>query len=376
MQLQNEINKEMWDIIQTNYNKENYTGAIIDAFFFLTETIRNKTGLEGDGASLIGQAFEKNNPLIKLNSLQTDSDQDEQRGIETILRGIYQGIRNPRSHDKQIDNKKEVDKIIIFIDYLLEKIDDSKASFSEEKIYEVVGDKHFVQNEEYSKLLVKEIPKRQVCNMIINLILKRTSFDIYNLGFFMNALFEEICENDIARIYKIISQELKLTNDDTEIRTIIHICPEKYWDRIDKVVRIRVEEIILQDVKKGMYSKESKKCLSGYLGTWVKDELFDKFSNKEDFNYYLSIKIKNGSKEEIDYVLEYYGNKLISMNRDKMSGFLEIALKSKLKENDEEIINYVKYEIAFNSKHIWWEILKDELKDIEDIMKTKTDLPF
>ena len=41
---------------------------IIDAFLSLTETIRDKSGLEGDGSSLVGQAFGGNNPKIKLNN--------------------------------------------------------------------------------------------------------------------------------------------------------------------------------------------------------------------------------------------------------------------------------------------------------------------
>ena len=115
MTVRNEIDVELWEVIQKNYDAENYTGAILDAVFKLTDTIRNKTGLEGDGASLIGQAFGGDDPRIKLNKLQTDSEKDIQRGIQEVLRGIYTGIRNPRSHDAMIDDKVSTDAIIIFI---------------------------------------------------------------------------------------------------------------------------------------------------------------------------------------------------------------------------------------------------------------------
>lgn len=69
MTVRNEIDVELWEVIQKNYESENYTGAILDAIFKLTDTIRNKTGLEGDGASLIGQAFGGDDPRIKLNAV-------------------------------------------------------------------------------------------------------------------------------------------------------------------------------------------------------------------------------------------------------------------------------------------------------------------
>ena len=67
MIIRNELDIELWETIQKNYEVENYTGAILDAIFKLTDTIRNKTGLEGDGSSLIGQAFGGDNPRIKIN---------------------------------------------------------------------------------------------------------------------------------------------------------------------------------------------------------------------------------------------------------------------------------------------------------------------
>ena len=64
MTLRNQVDVELWDAIKKNYESDNYTGAILDSVFKLTDTIRNKTGLEGDGASLIGQAFGGDNPRI------------------------------------------------------------------------------------------------------------------------------------------------------------------------------------------------------------------------------------------------------------------------------------------------------------------------
>lgn len=201
MTIRNEIDVELWEAVQKNYEAENYTGSILDAVFKLTDTIRNKTGLEGDGASLIGQAFGGEDPRIKLNKLQTDSEKDIQKGIQDILRGIYSGIRNPRSHDAMTDDKLSADSIIVFINYLLKLIDQSKLRFSEEELLARVFDPYYVKTKEYSKLLVQDIPKRQRANIAIQTILKRNSGDIYALGCFLQELLEQLEPAELSRVY-------------------------------------------------------------------------------------------------------------------------------------------------------------------------------
>ncbi|MFW2504581.1 TIGR02391 family protein [Clostridium diolis] len=165
MNLKDNVDIELWEIIQKNYESESYYSAILDAIHNLTETIRNKTGLEGDGSSLIGQAFGGESPKIKLNKLQTESEKNIQKGIQEILKGMYTAIRNPRSHDKLNDKKEDAYLIIYFINYLIKIIDSSKLSFEESEFLQRVFDKHYVKNEEYSKLLIKQIPKRQKANI-------------------------------------------------------------------------------------------------------------------------------------------------------------------------------------------------------------------
>ena len=38
MMIKNEIDVELWEAIQKNYDAENYTGAILDSIFKLTDT--------------------------------------------------------------------------------------------------------------------------------------------------------------------------------------------------------------------------------------------------------------------------------------------------------------------------------------------------
>ena len=45
------------------------------------------------------QVFSVNNPIIKFNNLQSQSDKDEQVGLMFLFSGAALGIRNPKAHD-------------------------------------------------------------------------------------------------------------------------------------------------------------------------------------------------------------------------------------------------------------------------------------
>ena len=94
MNLESKVEERLWQMIQGSYENRNYTGAILDTIYFLSDLVREKSGLSSDGISLIGQAFGGKSPKLKINKLQSDSDKNIQSGIAQILRGLYQAIRN------------------------------------------------------------------------------------------------------------------------------------------------------------------------------------------------------------------------------------------------------------------------------------------
>src|SRR4030042_7075085 len=129
MDVQKEIAPELWTAIKAHYEAGLYSNAILDAMKVLTELIRVKSKLDGDGANLVGQAFGGNAPPIKISPMQKVSEIDEQKGFEQLLRGFYVGIRNPRTHENFKDNREECDAIIVFINYLYNIINSSRSFF-------------------------------------------------------------------------------------------------------------------------------------------------------------------------------------------------------------------------------------------------------
>jgi uncharacterized protein (TIGR02391 family) len=97
---------------------------------FLSDLLRERTDLESDGAALVGEAFGGNSPKLKVNSLRTESERNVQKGLEQLLRGMYQAVRNPRCHGKVSDNDEDAQAIVLFINYLVKLIGQSQAPFS------------------------------------------------------------------------------------------------------------------------------------------------------------------------------------------------------------------------------------------------------
>lgn len=377
MTVRNEIDAELWEAIQKNYESENYTGSILDAVFKLTDTIRNKTGLEGDGAGLIGQAFGGDDPRIKLNKLQTDSEKDIQRGIQEILRGIYTGIRNPRSHDAMIDDKLSADAIIIFLNYLLKLIDQSKLRFNEADFLERIFDPYYVKTEEYSTLLVQDIPKRQRANIAIQTILRRDEGDIYVLGCFLYSLFTQLESAEVSRIYKVISDELRTATEHKDIRYLVHICPPKYWNQIEPSVRIRTESILYEDFSNGSYNKATEKCgICGALATWITEEHISNFGEKEKWTRQAVEMIQSDDEEIVAYVKTYFWGKICNINRTNIAWSLKYYFQKGLRNNNQEIVDQLKDIIEWEENHPWWDIFEEELKDHPDIKYDPEKLPF
>lgn len=77
-----------------------YAQAIFEAFKAVNKFVKEKSGrYDLDGKGLMSTVFKKENPILKLNSLETPSDRDEQEGFMFIYMGAMVGIRNPKAHE-------------------------------------------------------------------------------------------------------------------------------------------------------------------------------------------------------------------------------------------------------------------------------------
>ncbi len=83
---------------------DNYFHTVFEATKSIAEKIRIKTGLTSDGSALVDEAFSFNKgiPHLALNSLQTASEQSEQKGFSNLLKGVFGTFRNTTAHAPKV----------------------------------------------------------------------------------------------------------------------------------------------------------------------------------------------------------------------------------------------------------------------------------
>ncbi len=310
MNLQSLIRSELWLAISDTYEAGNYNHAIIDAFNYMSEIIREKSGLDGDGEQLVGKAFGGESPILRINKLQTITERDSQQGLLNILIGMYKGIRNPRSHDQIEDTKKSADAIIYFIDYLLGVIDQSQEPFTIPSFVSRVFDKHFVQTPEYTKLLIEEIPPKKRFDVLVEIYRKKQEEYGLNLAFVVKEILKVISEEQTTRFLEVVSDELKTTQDYTILGLILQILPPNLWKKLNKTARLRVENILIESVDEGKAYKNGYLVAErGWLGTSAKG-FIKYFELKDELRNVILKKLEQNDAYEKMYIYVFFLDEL------------------------------------------------------------------
>ena len=331
LNLEPRLDRRLWAAIDNAYQGGNYTGAILDAIHFLGELIREKTGLDGDGVALVGQAFGGQNPKLKVTKLQTESDVNIQKGVESFLRGIYQGIRNPRSHEKYVDSVDDAEVLILFINYLAAVLDKAKGPFDKEAFLIQVFDQHFPENNRYANLLVERLPQGKRWDMLLEAYGRKEQGKGKKLAYFFRALLNALPAEEIDEFCGLVSQELETSTNDASIRAILQVIPSGFWSKYSELARIRTEDKLIESIRDGRYDPQGGKLTSGGLGTWAIG--LPPFILKGNLLNVLSLKLGSSDANEQDYVFAYFFDLITGEPPDQVP-WLVSRLKTGLKAGD------------------------------------------
>ena len=85
------------------FNDGHYSQSTFEAFKLIELRVKDMSGLNDSGYKLMMAAFLDSSPKIKLTSLKSKSEIDEQNGFKFIFAGAMSAIRNPRGHEINID---------------------------------------------------------------------------------------------------------------------------------------------------------------------------------------------------------------------------------------------------------------------------------
>lgn len=96
------LHAEVLKYCRTEMLHDNYFHAVFEATKGLAQRIRDMSGVNDDGATLVDRVFSPKQPLLELNTLKTETERSEQLGFMFLLKGCFSAIRNPLAHEPKI----------------------------------------------------------------------------------------------------------------------------------------------------------------------------------------------------------------------------------------------------------------------------------
>jgi uncharacterized protein (TIGR02391 family) len=377
MNIQTSVDERLWATIQSSYGNRNFSGAILDSLYFISELIREKTGLLSDGTALAGQAFGGKSPKLRVNKLETESEKNLQAGLEQIIRGLYLALRNPRAHGKVIDKKEDADAIILFINYLIHIIDQSKTPFTKTEFLDRVFDSYFVENKRYSDLLASDVPKKYQLDFLLEVFRARETGDPKKLKFFVNSMLSLLTQEQMSELYSVVSEDLRKKETES-IRTILQIFPVDALTYCDEDARLRTEHILLKSISEGAYVRNELRCRAGALGTWARGRI-QTFLQKDELLTTMTKKLLSSKEESQAYLFNYFWDEFTKL-MPIPSKHIILALKSQLKSGNKALYDKLWVEKEFGNPE-WGKPFEPELdsfreRDPENESPSDDDIPF
>jgi len=130
LQLFNEVklHPEVQRVSANLFRDEHYSQAIFEAFKQLEVYVKEKSGVDESGSSLMSHVFSVENPKLKLNALRDQTDKDEQKGYMFLFMGAMLGIRNPKGHRSIVQRDPTITlQILSLASLLFRKVDEAIA---------------------------------------------------------------------------------------------------------------------------------------------------------------------------------------------------------------------------------------------------------
>lgn len=272
MNLQSQIRDELWEIVRSSYEAEHYTHAIKDAMSFVTEVLRDKSGLDGDGRNLARAALghgKGNTPKIQVNKLETQTERDIQDGLREVLSGMYALVRNPRTHERVEDDKKTADAVICFIDFLLDYLGESQSVFTVQDFVWKVGDRFFVEDDQYVEALVASVPVRKRADAMIALYREASWEKAEAFSLVLKALIRDATDVEVDHLLRAVSASLENAQRASTVSLVRKLLPTDCWPKLGRVGRLRAENVLIEDLKVAYY-KRSSGSTNATAATWLR----------------------------------------------------------------------------------------------------------
>ncbi len=114
---------------QAELMQDNYFHAVFEATKSVAEKIRNKSGLTGDGSDLVDKAFglgSSSFPILAFNSLRTETEQSEHKGLMNLIKGMFGAFRNVAGHAPKVTwsiEEQDAMDLLVLASFLHRRLD-------------------------------------------------------------------------------------------------------------------------------------------------------------------------------------------------------------------------------------------------------------
>jgi uncharacterized protein (TIGR02391 family) len=99
------VHKDVLRFCQAELLRNDYFDSVFEATKGLGERIRELTGFAEDGAALVDRTCAvgvSGVPVLAFNTLRTQSEISEQRGLASLMKGAFGTFRNPAAHSPKV----------------------------------------------------------------------------------------------------------------------------------------------------------------------------------------------------------------------------------------------------------------------------------
>lgn len=120
------VHSEVVKYCRAELLQDNYFHAVFEATKGLAQRIRDLSGIEADGTTLVDKVFTIDRPVLAINSLRTETEKSEHKGFASLLKGCFAAVRNPLAHEPKIlwEGEDDAADYLTLISLLHRKLDE------------------------------------------------------------------------------------------------------------------------------------------------------------------------------------------------------------------------------------------------------------
>jgi hypothetical protein len=217
---------------------------------------------------------------------------------------MYALVRNPRTHERSNDDQKTADTLIMFVDYLLNFLGQSQQSFTVQDFLNMVTEPHFVRDKEYVVATVDRIPARKRGDTLIELYRNTEWKQSDNCRLVATEILKRLSDNEVDDFLAVLSEDLQKADNLTHPALVIKILPADLWPRIERMCRLRIENMFVKELDEAFWVPESRFTNSPH-STWIRG-IAKYFLRKQPLRQVIVKKLRKEDFDQHNFVAQFF----------------------------------------------------------------------